>query len=73
MAKIDGTIGGRAIFEIEKIQGFRPIRERDIRTVFADKEVDGVIISTPQHWYELSSIWAMQAGKDVYSGYIGES
>lgn len=63
---VDDTRGGRALSEIEKKQGFRPIRVRDMRKVFDDKEVDGVIIATPQHWHALASIWAMQAGKDVY-------
>jgi predicted dehydrogenase len=63
---VDDTRGGRAISEIEKKQGFAPTRVRDMRKVFDDKEVDGVIIATPQHWHALASIWAMQAGKDVY-------
>ena len=63
---VDDTRGGLAIAEIEKKQGFRPLQVRDMRKVFDDKEVDGVIIATPQHWHALASIWAMQAGKDVY-------
>ncbi|MDA3867588.1 MAG: Gfo/Idh/MocA family oxidoreductase [Salinivirgaceae bacterium] len=63
---VDDTRGGMAIAEIEKRQGNAPIRVRDMRNIFDDKEVDGVIISTPQHWHGLASIWAMQAGKDVY-------
>ncbi len=63
---VDDTRGGRAIAEVEKKQGFAPLRVRDMRKVFDDKEVDGVIISTPQHWHGLASLWAMQAGKDVY-------
>lgn len=63
---VDDTRGGRAIAEIEKKQGFSPTRVRDMRKVFDDKEVDGVIIATPQHWHGLASIRAMQAGKDVY-------
>jgi predicted dehydrogenase len=63
---VDDTRGGRAIAEIEKKQGVAPIRVRDMRKVFDDKEVDGVIIATPQHWHGLASIRAMQAGKDVY-------
>jgi len=36
------------------------------RRVFNDKDLDGVIIATPHQWHRLASIWAMQAGKDVY-------
>ena len=63
---VDDTRGGTAIAGIEKKQGFPPTRVRDMRKVFDDKDVDGVIIATPQHWHALASIWAMQAGKDVY-------
>lgn len=63
---VDDTRGGRAISELEKIQKVKPIRERDMRKVFDDPEVDGVIIATPQHWHALATIWACQAGKDVY-------
>jgi predicted dehydrogenase len=63
---VDDTRGGRAITELEKIQGFRPIAVRDMRKVYDDKEVDGVFIETPEHWHALAAIWACQAGKDVY-------
>ena len=63
---VDDTRGGRAISELEKLQKVKPVRERDMRKVFNDPEVDGVIIATPQHWHALASIWACQAGKDVY-------
>lgn len=63
---VDDTRGGHAISELEKIQGFRPIAVRDMRKVYDDKEVDGVFIETPEHWHALATIWACQAGKDVY-------
>lgn len=63
---VDDTRGGRAIEELEKIQGFRPIAVRDMRKVYDDKEVDGVFVETPEHWHALATIWGCQAGKDVY-------
>lgn len=63
---VDDERGGRAIAELEKIQGFKPIAVRDMRRVYDDIEVDGVFIETPEHWHALAAIWACQAGKDVY-------
>ena len=39
---------------------------RDIRKVLDDKSIDAVIMATPNHWHALDTIWACQAGKDVY-------
>ena len=63
---VDETRGGWALEELEKIQGFRPAMVKDMRKVFDDQEVDGVFIATPEHWHALATIWACQAGKDVY-------
>ncbi|MGA2258674.1 MAG: Gfo/Idh/MocA family oxidoreductase [Thermoguttaceae bacterium] len=39
---------------------------RDFRDVLARKDVDGVVISTPDHWHVPLAVYAAQAGKDMY-------
>ena len=39
---------------------------RDMRKLFENKDIDAVSIATPNHWHALATIWACQAGKDVY-------
>lgn len=38
----------------------------DLRRVFDRKDVDAVVSATPDHWHALLTIWACQAGQDVY-------
>ena len=44
----------------------RPSLFKDFRKLLEIKEVDAVIIATPDHWHCLQTIYACQAGKDVY-------
>jgi predicted dehydrogenase len=39
---------------------------QDLRQLLEDKEIDAVSIATPNHWHSLATVWACQAGKDVY-------
>jgi predicted dehydrogenase len=39
---------------------------KDFREVLASKEVDAVVIATPDHWHAIQTIQACEAGKDVY-------
>ncbi|MDR1160960.1 MAG: Gfo/Idh/MocA family oxidoreductase [Tannerellaceae bacterium] len=63
---VDKERGGNAIKELSGRQGFSPLKASDMRTVYDDKEVDAVIIATPEHWHALATVWACQAQKDVY-------
>jgi predicted dehydrogenase len=46
--------------------GSNPAGYQDFRKLLEDKNVDAVVISTPDHWHALQSIMACAAGKDVY-------
>ncbi|NLS91093.1 MAG: Gfo/Idh/MocA family oxidoreductase [Planctomycetaceae bacterium] len=51
---------------IAEAQGSAPRVVKDFREALDDKSVDAIVSATPDHWHALSSVWACQAGKDVY-------
>jgi predicted dehydrogenase len=46
--------------------GATPRTVADIRKALEDPNLDAVSVATPNHWHALITIWAVQAGKDVY-------
>lgn len=44
----------------------KPKKVKDLRHVLDNKEIDAVVIATPNHWHALSGVWALQAGKHVF-------
>jgi predicted dehydrogenase len=51
---------------LARVPAFKPGFAQDLRRVLDDKDVDAVVIATPNHWHALATIWAVQAGKHVY-------
>lgn len=66
VCEVDQERGGRAVDELYKQQKVKPKRIVDMRTAFDDPDIDAVVICTPEHWHGLATVWACQAGKDVY-------
>ncbi len=59
------TLGGLVPRMGEKFEA--PVaRHKDFRRLLEQKDVDAVVISTPDHWHAIQTIMAFEAGKDVY-------
>ncbi|RYZ34456.1 MAG: Gfo/Idh/MocA family oxidoreductase, partial [Sphingobacteriales bacterium] len=63
---IDDAVLAKRIPEIEKIQGKKPLQYKDHRKMLENKDIDAVIIGTPDHWHCIQLVDAVMAGKDVY-------
>jgi predicted dehydrogenase len=63
---IDENLLPEVVARVEKDCGKRSKTETDIRRVLDNKDIDAVVIAAPNHWHALATIWACQAGKDVY-------
>jgi len=66
LCDIDERLLPQAVAEVEKLTGYKPATTTEYRKVLEDKDIDAVSIATPNHWHALQTIWACQAGKDVY-------
>lgn len=51
---------------VQKRSGNRPRTFQDVRRALEDRNFDVISIATPNHWHALMTMWACQAGKDVY-------
>ncbi len=52
--------------EVAKIVGGDVTKHNDFRELVARKDIDAVLIVTPDHWHALPAIAAAKAGKDIY-------
>ncbi|HMC64671.1 MAG TPA: Gfo/Idh/MocA family oxidoreductase [Gemmataceae bacterium] len=66
ICEVDENVVPAALKSINSRQKKMPKVEKDIRKVLEDKQVTAVAIAAPDHWHALATIWACQAGKDVY-------
>jgi predicted dehydrogenase len=63
---VDENVFPVEIEQIVKLGGTKPKTAVDFRELCDDKDIDAISIASPDHWHALQTIWACQAGKDVY-------
>ena len=51
---------------LKDVATFKPGTVQDLRRVLDDKDVDAILVATPNHWHALATIWGLQAGKHVF-------
>jgi len=56
----------KPVLDVLKNPASPPKHELDIRKVLDDKSVTAIVVSAPDHWHALATIWAAERGKHVY-------
>ncbi|MDR1667890.1 MAG: Gfo/Idh/MocA family oxidoreductase [Bacteroidales bacterium] len=66
LCDIDQKILHSRAEEIDRDYGYRPDTYGDYRKIIDRKDIDIVVIGTPDHWHCLPFVDACRAGKDIY-------
>lgn len=66
LCDVDSRILEEKAAEVEKMTGKKPQTVGDFRKILENKDIDVVIIGTPDHWHAIIMMMAVQAGKHVY-------
>lgn len=66
LCDVDNSVLENRKAEVAKLQGKEPLVYKDFRKLLDNKDVDAVIIGTPDHWHCLIFLAACEAGKDIY-------
>src|SRR5262245_49906314 len=63
---LDEQVLQSRLTQVEQKTGKKPTGLKDFRKALEDKTLDALVMGTPDHWHALPTIYACQAGKDVY-------
>lgn len=66
LADIDQRVLDERTANVKELRGNTPSQYKDYRKMLENKDIDVIIIGTPDHWHCLNMIHAVEAGKHVY-------
>jgi predicted dehydrogenase len=66
LCDVDSSVLDKRVKQLESKGKKKPAGYSDLRKLLEDKSIDAISIATPNHHHTLQTIWACQAGKDVY-------
>ncbi len=66
LCDVDQAVLDSRCKDAEEITGQIPKKYKDFRKLLEDKDIDAVVIGTPDHWHTIMTITALQAGKHIY-------
>jgi len=66
MADVDRNVLERRTGDLAKLNGNKPKLYDDYRKMLEDKDIDIVIVGTPDHWHCMQFVHSLEAGKNIY-------
>ncbi|GAB3697698.1 Gfo/Idh/MocA family oxidoreductase [Spirosoma flavus] len=66
LADVDQSVLDKRAADVDTMQHKKPQLFKDYRKMLENKDIDAVIIGTPDHWHCMAMIDSLSAGKNVY-------
>ncbi len=66
VSDVDTRAAAKCINAVAKITGSKPKAMPDFRNALEAKDMDAIVVATPDHWHAPAALLAMKAGKHVY-------